>query len=923
EPVPEDVPDKERVRATGGLVGGTRPLTAIIDKYGLKLLTDVDDVSQSEKGWIDVKSKNGWVTGTIRYFQHIWPIGLTADSDGIDFKLFKEGDARNPKYATYPGEARTHEIWLAVSDKFPGKDAGQALADLAETPPRFDTSGLIRESYVWGEMPYVGDSDNTEIYTLLIEKVLDPYYRETLKGIRHFGGYTGGLNFYWNGLDSMYKLYAMTGERKWYDMAERSIRHYMDICTIHWSPDGSKVGGKNRSVDKFLAVYLVHQNTQPLFSHWNMTGDPEGYRLGRANADFIMNDKEMIMLTEQRADRQQGWPLMSMVRAWQETGDPAYEKHARRIVDIALGYMEQRRGAYLRVHGSTSHMGIVPFMSGILASGLRHYHLWSGDERAGIAVAQIAQSVNAEMHDPYYSRTKPDLDYYYSPNPYLKGRDGKTLITSLNHNIVSAQAYAAYITGDPGLADIAWRSWRAYVQNGQWGTRSYLYDLHAAVYWLAKAPVPERTLDVKVNSLWRYEAGAEEIWLQHKEKSPLKLRVRWTVYEQPYQRGQDVRNLKDYVKKRGLKGDLLLLNADGRVVSSVPLDFAAKPNGTVVDIEVPDALQGFYRLVSRGAEALPVQLILQDIVPRTAGWGLPLDRGYLNAGKEFFFHVPPGLNELDMMCDLIAPWEKSTVSVFDETGRKVEEVTFPGGKKFEWKVKLPAGSSGKLWRIVLEGSLNILLRIKDVNMVGLKEDAIFHISERPAPYMSATLDLPGGFTGKSVNVPAGEYLKVERGEKKEEYLYKNVNAKEGTIEFWMKVNADEESILHIPILSFGRMSLYHRGLVGAYYNLDKGFLQSGFIFRRGVWYHVALTWDLGSETRTPSMNLFVDGVSIMGRMQTPLPVGVGDWTGSELKIGSIVPVSISGLRIFSVSRNEKSKDVIIGEASGKDVLYRQ
>ncbi len=923
EAVPEDRPDTDKVKSTGGLVGGTRPLTAVVDTYGLMLKCDVRDSRISDDGWICAGSGSGWVTGYLRYFRHIWPAGLKTDENGMDFILFKKGDPRLKSYSTYPGEAKTHEIWLAVSGSRPGDNLCESLSKIAETPVRLDTSGLIRESFVWGEMPVISESENREIYAMLVEKALYPYYSNTLKGIRHYGGYAGGLNFYWNGLDSMYKLYAMTGERKWYDMAERSIRHYMDICTIHWSPDGKKVGGKNRSVDKFLAVYLVHQNTDPLFDHWNMTGDYEGYRLGRMNADLLMGDSEFIMMTEQRADRQQGWPLMAMVRAWQETGDEKYLGHARRIVDIALGYMEDRRGAYIRVHGSSSHMGIVPFMSGILCSGLKNYHFWTGDERAACTIAQVSESVFAEMHDPYYSKTLPDIDYYYSPNPYLRGNDGHTLTTHLNLNIVAAQAYAAYITGDSGLADIAWRSWRAYVRKGSWGSLSYLYSLHAALFWLKKAPVTDRSMSIDFNPLWKYEAASREIWLNIPRKAPLAIKVRWTLYEQPFQRGQSLSFWKSYVEKNNPKGRLVLLDASGKEISSVLLDFMKSPNGKSVNINVPEVEPGFYRLLAKGADALPVQLVLQDISPVDSGWGLPVDRWAVNGGEEYFFHVPAGLKELAVRYDLLTPWEVKNVALLDENGKILKEDRYSGGRALEWKVQLPEGSAGKVWSLRNNGGGNPVLSISGVRMVSLKKDALFlPFGTEPSGEGKDIPPAPAGMTGSIRRIPAGEYFGIPRGEKKGEMSYENVNASGGTIEFWMMIDGNDRDILSMNFLKFGSMSFYHRAGVGAYYNLGKGFFQSGFVFMPREWYRVALTWRTGNAGKSPSMDLFVNGISMMGRMQTPLPRDTGDWTGNGLRIGSNVPIYVAGLRILDTYLEKDSKGKVVTDGNTAGVLYR-
>lgn len=97
-------------------------------------------------------------------------------------------------------------------------------------------------------------------------------------------------------------------------------------------------------------------------------------------------------------------------------------------MDIVISYLEDRRGADPRHHGINSNLGIVPFMSGILCSGLRHYHLWAGDDRAAVALTEVAESVYADRHNPVVSKSAPDVDYY-SPSLYLRGTDDRTPIS--------------------------------------------------------------------------------------------------------------------------------------------------------------------------------------------------------------------------------------------------------------------------------------------------------------------------------------------------------------------------------------------------------------------------------------------------------------------------------------------------------------
>jgi len=928
--VPEDDPDYETLKRTRGLYGGVRPLTAAVTSYGLRLLVPGAQTQESTSGWATVQGQGGGVASALRYFKHIWPVGIECQADSIDFQLFKPGDKRLATYGTYAGEAKTHEIWLAVTERAVGADVAANLATRVETPPRLDTSALIRSSHVWGAVPHVGAAKHTAEYAMIVERYLAPWYANTRRDLRHYGGYSGN-NFYWNRLHSMYVLYAMTGDRKWYDWAERSNRHYMDVCTLNWWPDGSKVGAKVRNTDKFFAVYLVHQNPHPMLDHWNLTGDPDGLRLGRANADFIMNDKQMRAHTDGNSSRQQGWPLMAMVRAWQETGDERYGEHAKHIVDVAIKYMEDRRGAYLQRHGSNSHLGIVPFMTGILCTGLRQYHFWTGDARAGVALVQNAEAMFAEMHDPDCTQAAPNLDYYYSPNPYLRSANGKTPIAHLNPNIASAQAYAAYVMNDVKLADIAWRTWQAYMQTAGWRSNSYdfLYDLHAALYWLDKAPVPDRTPHLTVGRFWRHSVGAPEIWIDRSDTRPFSAQIGWTAHKQPYYRGQVLPNWPAYCKKHALRGEVQLLDPKGRTVSSAPMDFAKTPYGASVTLKTSVGEPGLYRVVPRGAEAVPVSLIPQDLSPHVARWGVPIDRGWIGEASEYYFRIPPDSQEISIRYGLLTPWEKISVELLDSHGKAIDESRHDQDDRWRtawltWQVPVPADARGQLWCLRQSPPASAILRIDGVGpLASLTSEAFFTPAAVPPPLAPSTAPAPPNWTEPVVRIEPGKKLSIPRGPQTGDDQYQHVHVRQGTIEFWMRVDTSDDSMANLTYFTFGRLRLWRRTQIGTYYNLGKGFLQSGFLFRPAVWYHIALTWALGDEQRRPAMNLLIDGVPMMSRMQELLPADTGDWTGPALQFGNAEPMHITGLRISSRLREEELQKGDLSPSPDGHTLYWQ
>ena len=112
----------------------------------------------------------------------------------------------------------------------------------------------------------------------------------------------------------------------------------------------------------------------------------------------------------------------------------------------------------------------------------------TGERRWFDWAERSSQPVYAEMHNPKTSQAAPNIDYEYSPNPYHRELPHFKPLTWLNPGICTGQAYGACISGDPRLADIAIRGWKAFLLGKQTVmTPQSCYDLPAAVYWIDRA----------------------------------------------------------------------------------------------------------------------------------------------------------------------------------------------------------------------------------------------------------------------------------------------------------------------------------------------------------------------------------------------------------------------------------------------------
>lgn len=478
-----DVPYVRLLTTIRNETAGVSPLQDLI----LRLQSALNP-AESPQGTAILTGPETGVLAAIRYFSNLAPIGIASGANGIECRFV---DAATPSVEFYAGEELTYEIWLAVTDSPVSPQEAGAFAALVETPPRLQTSRLIRETRVWGEMP---DADALKEPRLaaIIEKSLKPYFANPRTGARVFGNYAGFTqNFYWNSLHTLYALYAMTGEREWFDWAERSSRHLMDVLIRHWDASGRRLGGqyhylREPGVEERFSVRL--QNPHGLFDHWQMTGDPRGRELAGGLVRFLMTDEEMKMSARIESARHQGWALFALMRGWNETHDPAILSYAKELVVAAQSHTEPRRGAYVEIHGNLTFRGIVPFMLGNLMSGLREYYQATGDPAAGRLLFKTSWAVFDEMHNPRNTLAAPGIDYEYSPSPYHRESPRFKPLTFLSIAVAAGQAYAACISGDASLAAIAEGSWQGFLDGEQAPlTPQACYDLPAALYWLSKA----------------------------------------------------------------------------------------------------------------------------------------------------------------------------------------------------------------------------------------------------------------------------------------------------------------------------------------------------------------------------------------------------------------------------------------------------
>lgn len=414
------------------------------DQKGTTLAT-----GERAPGWVALKNPRAdrfSFLVAVRHFRPRFPKSLEWGHTGLTVRLFAP-TKDDPFYEPTMGEALSHELLLCG---LPAGASPKEVAEAFQNPPR-----LFDREYFCGAGG-LGDAvihDAAHLPTFheaakALEGELNLEGRG--KGIRHFpdtysGASTGAfidswMNFYHDTFHGMCLEYLMTGDRRWFDLAEASARHYMDVDIIHhWPPNPSLVGlphgtGPNHTGHDPYSL-IAHLNG--LVDLYFLTGDPDAWEAAIGVGEGIMRNNYGFG----GSSRDQGWPMQGIGRLYRETRDPKYLNYLHRLLKAALSFTMTRRGTYHEMHSTLSYRGQVPFMNAILGRGLMFLVQDTGDPEAAFLLVQIAKSLSIE------SQQEPGW-FNYSPNPYQRGR-----LTNYNFLLAPMFLYAYELSGDRTLLD--------------------------------------------------------------------------------------------------------------------------------------------------------------------------------------------------------------------------------------------------------------------------------------------------------------------------------------------------------------------------------------------------------------------------------------------------------------------------------------
>jgi len=415
-------------------------------------VTGAADLENGEHapGWMGVQgiADTGETAGIacgIRWFWQQAPKTLTVTPDKITLGLF--GKRRRiewriddgPTSIMTCGEAKRHSVWLMPFTGEQSTELQQQVQTAWDARPHLLNPEWFASSNVLGNLaPFPGS--NTPEMSQWLDQLVEFESSQETYGLRDWRDTLWCHNDRGRAANAL-QLHFASGRGEWQDYFEQVMHHNLDIDTIHCSPAHPEWVGALRGFGPYHTTNPpaahIGSNCQDQYLHHFFTGEPDSREEAELAARWIARQSG----NQDRSARYEGWPLAQMSIAYTWTGNDDFLRAAGEFLHFAELYTHPRRGGYDEVHGSFSHRGIVPFMTGYLGYGLIRYHQATGDERAAKLLIALSEAVADEASDGQGG-------YRYSPDPRLSEPHGYPPAL----NIGGMLAYSYRLTGDAWFA---------------------------------------------------------------------------------------------------------------------------------------------------------------------------------------------------------------------------------------------------------------------------------------------------------------------------------------------------------------------------------------------------------------------------------------------------------------------------------------
>ncbi len=399
----------------------------------------------------DFTLPRGGLTATIHQAHQQFPKALRIGPQGVLIDLLPRLSGGTGPITLPQGVSKTHRVMLHWHPAAESREeiCHRSLQFQMPDQPVLPTEAYV-EAGVWAEkvFPARGHRQVDGFALSLADERCRAY------GWLHWGdgpdwGYTGqgrgrgALVWTNNEYDlphAAFLHHALTGVRRFRDMAEVAARHWLDVDVVHHHRDASRVGAQIIHSANHVTggASPCHEWVEGLLDTYHFTGLPEALEAAHGITRHVLH----VLETEERlrqpgaaAARVTGWALRTLVAMYRETHDETLMAPADEIVANFVAWQEQYGGFLAPYHTHT--LARVPFMIAIACSSLARYHQVRPTPR-------VAELIVAEMRALVTTCRAPDGRFIYKDLPSLHRRGAGVYV-------LEALAYAYDLSGDKDL----------------------------------------------------------------------------------------------------------------------------------------------------------------------------------------------------------------------------------------------------------------------------------------------------------------------------------------------------------------------------------------------------------------------------------------------------------------------------------------
>lgn len=422
------------------------------------------------EGWAVLSGAGGAVGVAVRDFSYLAPKGIEVAPGSMRIQLWSP--RRNEIFKLGRGRARTHQILFQFT---PEPEADALRAFQKPLVPLIDPEYFCQTEAL-GMLSPAGRPETAE-YDRKTEQGFDELarQRETMpreNGLQHFGDYYhGGYgntetrgNLEYDPAHGTYLLFARSGQRKYFDYGVACNQHFVDMDINHLTGD-QLFHGYTENAERHERITtrmeFGHIFTDGPAESWYLTGDERSLEvvrtLGSRIAELMGGEGyERVRAIMAGAERNVGWPLQALCRAYEVTGDAKLLAVARQAVEYIKLYARDPMAQY----GTGKWWrcwfmdGCKPFMVGALHDGLQAYYAIQPDP-------ELIQTIKKSLDwliDYMWRPAKAGFVYEHNAMNRPHRHDGYVL---LNWLVTDAFRFGYQVTGDRRYLAVAVNAFQA------------------------------------------------------------------------------------------------------------------------------------------------------------------------------------------------------------------------------------------------------------------------------------------------------------------------------------------------------------------------------------------------------------------------------------------------------------------------------